>query len=88
MSRQASTVFKSHMKGANFMTPESVAHGFIGRRWVYEISTGTDFLNQPMWGVTVIDAETGALQREMGELVTSKQAAYELVEILKEGESK
>ena len=83
MSRTASAVFKEHMKGANFMTPEPFAYGFIGKQWVYEISTGSDFLGQPMWGVSVIDAETGELQREMSELVASKEAAYEWVETWK-----
>ena len=75
----ASVVFKSHMAGPNFMTPEPVSYGYIGQQFVYEISTGTDFLNEPMWGVSVIDKETGELQREMSELVSSRDAAYEWV---------
>ena len=73
-------MFKSHMMGPNFMTPEPVSYGYIGTQWVYEISTGTGILGEPMWGVSVIDKETGELQREMSELVASKQAAHEWVE--------
>lgn len=88
MSRRASAIFNEHVRGKNVMTPDVIAHGFIGTQWVFEITQGTGFVGEPMFGVTVIDQETGALNKEMGGLVISKEAAYELVEILRESETK
>lgn len=66
------------------MTPERVACGFIGTQWVYEIAEGRGFVGELIVGVSVIDQETGERNKEMSDLVTSKQAAYELVDLLRE----
>lgn len=84
MSRRASTVFKSVVAGKNVMTPYPLAYGFIGTQWVYEISEGTGFVGEPMFGVSVVDDETGQLNREMSQLFETKQAAHEWVETWRE----
>ena len=84
MARQASAVFRSVVAGKNVMTPYPLTYGFIGTRWVYEISEGTGFVGEPMFGISVVDAETGRLNSEMSQLFDTKNAAYEWVATYKE----
>jgi hypothetical protein len=83
MSTSASSVFKKHVQGINVMTPFPVAYGFLGR-WVYEISEGSGFKNEPMFGVTFVDRNTGELNRELGQLHDSKAAALAWVKAKRE----
>jgi len=84
MAEYASAVFKRLIPNPNFMTPNVLAHGFIGTGWVYEISEGTGLVGEPIFGVTVIDKETGGLAEEMGGLFDRKEAAFEWVVLMKE----
>ena len=84
MGKRASTVFKSHVKGKNVITPNTLGYGFIGKQWVYEVTEGTGFLNEAMFGVTVVNAKTGELNRDMGQLCDTRELAEQWVEAMKE----
>jgi len=83
-AQQASKIFKAHVKGVNIMTPHALGHGFIGTRWVYEVTEGTGMFGEPIYGVTVIDKTTGNLVKDAGGLFDRKEAAYEWVALMKE----
>ena len=84
MSERASEIFKRHVAGVNIMTPYPLAYGFIGKRWVYEITEGTGIVGEAIFGVTVIDKETGKLIEDAGGLFDRKEAAFEWAELMKE----
>ena len=51
------SIFKSAVKGENFMTPKVIEYGEAGN-YVYELSTGYG-LTSKLYGVTVVDGPTG-----------------------------
>ena len=71
--------FRRYIKGVNFMTPKPVSYGLVGdgSRWVYELSTGTGFDHEPIWGVSVLDKETGRIDTDLGMLCRSRAEADE-----------
>lgn len=43
----------------NFMTPEIIKTGKINRKTAYEISKGTGFKNEPVFGLTIVEIING-----------------------------
>jgi len=52
MKRTVKEIFKSNLKGKNFMTPDIIKYGESGA-YIYELSEGR-FMNSKMYGVTVL----------------------------------
>lgn len=49
-------LFKQAVKGKNVMTPDVIRYGQTGKH-VFELSEGTGFDGQPIYGVTVVNIE-------------------------------
>jgi len=67
-------------KGANFMTPRIIAYYRVRKRLYAELSEGTGFSQEPIFGVTVHDSygnDTGK-----SKMVFSKAEAMEYIESL------
>lgn len=61
MIRTNSKEFKSVIKGKNLMTPDVLGY-YISGNYIVELSQGTGFSGEQIYGVTVINGET--MQRE------------------------
>lgn len=72
----------SYFKGHNFMTPDIVRRGRVGP-YVYELSTGRGFGNEPIWGVTVHDTRTDTRADDLSACCFSAQEAEDKIAALK-----
>jgi hypothetical protein len=82
----ARQVFRQHVKGKNVMTPNHVEYGDVDSGRVYEITSGTGFDNEPIFGVTVIARTDGKLQMLAGGLFHALGDAREHVKNLSSAE--
>ena len=54
--KTAQNIFKmEYGDSKNFMTPEILKFGKIGSNLVFELSQGTDFENEKIYGVTIVE---------------------------------
>lgn len=75
MRKGADQLFREAFGGdVNFMTPNILKRGLRGG-FAYELSTGTGFQNQPIWGVTLLDRRTGEHLHEQCKCFQSREAA-------------
>ncbi len=77
MGTSARGAFKSLKLAPNFMTPEPLEYGFISPKsvWVWEISKGTGFNGQPIYGVTTYNYRTKVNSRTMSKMFDTLKAA-------------
>lgn len=72
----------------NFMTPEPLEFGFLDPITVFEISRGTGFDHEPIFGVTIVhyaDGKwTGDLERSKGVFTTRDEAEAYVLRLLGE----
>lgn len=81
-----SAMFRSVVKGSNFMTPDVLRYGFTGK-YVYELSEGRGMDNQPIFGLTVVDWAVRPSERkhnrELSQLFYSREFAEAVAADLK-----
>lgn len=53
----ARRAFKAQIKGDNIMTPTAIAYGWTADGHPWELTQGTDFDRNPLYGVTVAERE-------------------------------
>lgn len=70
MLKTTSTEFTSVVKGKNFITP-TINGYFISGNYIVELSRGTDFEGNRVYGVTVVDSKTMTHDREKSQLCNS-----------------
>ncbi len=81
LNAKAKALFDEHMKGKNILTPDVLGYG-VSSGFAYEFSAGTDFERKPMYGVTVLELDTGKHRHDLSKCFASKEAAAEHVEQL------
>jgi len=72
--------FQRVVKGQNFMTPDVVKYVKI-ENGVVELSEGTGFRHEPIYGVTVV--RDGENQHELSKCCNSMEEAMTYIETLK-----
>lgn len=71
----AQTLFRKHYGGSrNMMTPEVCDYGINGG-YAWELSYGTGFSGEELWGVTVINAMLGTKEPELSNAFGSEAEA-------------
>lgn len=86
----AEKIFAAFYSTPNVLTPEIVAYGSIKNRLVYEISRGTGIVNEPLYGVTILEVETGTdrlsirARRDLSKTFPSLREAFDYTERLKD----
>jgi len=88
------TIFEETLKGKNIMTPHIVEYGNSGR-FLFEISEGTGFDREPIFGVTVLELlEDETVKRRcdlnklFDDLEEARTHAEELEELAEEKETR
>ena len=80
MSKSANQLFKKvYGTSTNFMTPNVLKRGVKGN-FAYEISEGTGFNHEPIFGVTLISRLTETASYDLSKKVESLQEANEYLE--------
>lgn len=82
--RKARKVFKK--MGANFVTPDVLRHHDAGD-WGIELSTGNILGNQ-VWGVSVVDLETGKMVLDASKMFYSLEEAETYISEIKRDKRK
>jgi hypothetical protein len=67
---------------ANFMTPDVIKYGMAGN-YVYEISTGKGFMNDSIYGVTVLERDTGNKRHDLSKCFGTEEKAYNYISELR-----
>lgn len=89
---RVASLFKSHFKSKNFMTPDVVSYGKVGARLYrprgegeyYELSRGRGLSNEQIFGVTVIRSEDNVLSdTDLNKMFNSKDEARGYINELK-----
>ena len=77
--KTARQVFKS--MSVNPMTPDTIQILNIGMLGV-ELAVGTDFQNNPIWGVTVVNRQTEVIDHKRSNLFYSEKEARDYIDSL------
>lgn len=83
---QVEEIFEKTLKGKNIMTPHIVEYGNTGR-FLFEISEGTGFSREHIFGVTVLELledETVKRRNDLNKLLDTLEDAREHAEGLEE----
>jgi len=80
MRRTVKEIFKSNLKGKNFMTPDIIKYGESGT-YIYELSEGR-FMDTKMYGVTVLTRR--GERTELDKCFSDLEEAKTYIETLKE----
>lgn len=70
LNNQLSTEFRTVVKGKNFMTPTISGYWAVAD-YVIELSRGTDFDGNKIYGVTVVNRVTKGTENELSKMVSS-----------------
>lgn len=75
--------FDSVVKGKNFMTPQILSH-WISGDYICELSQGTDFDNNRIFGVTVVNGLEMTHNHELSKVFNSRKEAMLYIRMLGE----
>lgn len=75
-------LFRSVIKGRNIMTPQFVRYAET-LNYIIELSTGTGFEGEPIYGVTVVNKHTGQHEFELSDMFYSREFAEAYIADLK-----
>lgn len=78
---ESKALFDKHIKGKNIMTPEILRYGVSGN-YAYELSEGTDFKREPIFGVTVLTRRFGEHRNELCKMFYSFEEAEDWIQQL------
>jgi hypothetical protein len=78
---EARALFQASIKGINVMTPEILAYGVSGG-FVYELSYGTGIKREPLFGVTILERQTGYHRRDLSKCLSSEDEAMQYIRSL------
>lgn len=78
---KAKALFDKKYKSKNIMTPEILAYGVQGI-FAYELSEGTGFRREPIFGVTVMEL-SGTRRHDLSQMFHSLEDADEYIHTLK-----
>ncbi len=73
--------FKKVIKGTNMMTPNVLAY-YYENDYAVELSEGTDFDHNRIYGVTVVNTETNQAANELSQMFHSKSDALHYISSL------
>lgn len=79
----ASKLFRSW--APNVMTPYNRVW-LTGKAWLIEVSEGTGFDHQPLWGVTVVSRATKRYDEERSRLFRSHDEAWQYARAMQEAD--
>ncbi len=71
---ESKQLFDEYIKGKNIMTPEILQFGVSGK-YAYELSQGTGFKREPIFGVTVLRRKTGERRDDLSKMFYSLEEA-------------
>lgn len=73
--------FRAIVKGENFITPKILDY-YVTGDYLCELSQGTDFDGNKVFGVTVANAETGKHEHGLSKLWETKKKAIAYIAVL------
>ena len=74
-----------YFEGSNFMTPDVIKYGHIDNNRVYELSTGTGFNNNEIYGVTIRTKHDAENCDDLSQMCVSLEDAERYIKDLQEG---
>lgn len=77
-NKTACDIFRQTLKGKNMMTPEILEYDFTSKGLAYELSTGRDFNNRKIFGVTFLTKD-GDTCHDINQLFYNKDEAYSYI---------
>jgi hypothetical protein len=72
----------AYNNATNFMTPDVIKYGMAGN-YVYELSTGTGFMNDSIYGVSVLERNSGNKRHDLSKCFGTEAKAYNYIEDLR-----
>lgn len=84
LNAEAKAIFQKNVKGANVMTPYVRGYGVKGG-FVYEFSEGKDMDGRPLYGITVVERESGHRRNDLSTCFGSVKEADEFLDTLDGG---
>lgn len=74
INQEAKELFEKHIKGANAMTPYLRGYGVQGG-FAYEFTEGKDMEGKPLYGITVLERESGHRRFDLSTCFSTLEAA-------------
>ena len=77
----ANQIIVSALKGKNIITPNIMKYGFTNKNgYAFELSYGTGFNDEPVYGVTLVDKNTFKSLHELNQMFFCKDKAINYID--------
>lgn len=71
---ESKALFDQYIKGKNIMTPDVIRYGVAGK-YAYELTEGTGFKREPIFGVTILTRRYGEHRHDLSKMFYSIEEA-------------